>query len=128
MNKDLFITAMRGGIVLYTLMLLAIGFAAGYRKAKVDAAPLVDIEALHAEMDRLQHKSDSLVVAIEASQEEAFFWQLQVHVTNELLAQSQLAIDSFNRLTPQRNAQRNKMAVAGAAELDSFFATRYQPR
>ncbi len=127
MSKDSLITA--GGILLYTLMLLAIGFAAGHRKAKVDAAPPVDIEALHAEMDRLQHKSDSLVVAIEASQEEAFFWQMQVHITNELLANSQAAIDSFNRLTPQRNAQRNKMAVAGAAQLDSFFAARYhQPR
>ncbi len=125
-SKDTLITV--ASIMFFSLLMLAIGFAAGWRKAQVDQRPSATLQQLQAEADSLEALSDSLVVALESSKEESVFWQLQTQITNELLANNQAAIDSFNRLNPQRHAQRNKMAVAAAAQLDSFFAARYTAR
>jgi hypothetical protein len=114
-------------VFLFTALMIIAGFYIGRHTARVDASR-GSLPELIAAYDSLQLLADSLAAAADGHQAEALFWRIQSEITNDLLAANAAAIDSFNRLTLQRHAQRAFIAGAAVTELDSFFAARYPSR
>jgi hypothetical protein len=123
MSRDGVITAT--SVMIFALFMLAVGFFAGRQMAP---RPLGAVSDLLLQIDSLQLAADSLAALAEGHADESNFWRIQAQVTNQLLVDNAAALDSFNRLNPQRYAQRMFIAGAAAAELDSFFAARYPSR
>lgn len=110
-------------VFLITCLLLLAGFYVGYRHGHKPVPGHV-LQLLN-EIDQHQLAIDSLEQLAQSWRDEAIFWQVQVDVTNELLERNADSLQAFYSQQNQRDAQRNKMLGAGAAELDSFFGARY---